>query len=106
MRFSEINHMTAIVELEYSSGSLMPELSFGTHFFQDLVETDIFYVAIFPEKERAFFRKAWLDFLPNDLERLVPEGIRYAGVLKVCGVEGKGLSLLADIVSRRMVCFD
>ncbi|MCX5916110.1 MAG: hypothetical protein NTX30_05400 [Deltaproteobacteria bacterium] len=29
----------------------------------------------------------------------------YAEVLKVCEVEGKGLSLMADIVSRKVVCF-
>jgi len=106
VRFSEINHMTAIVELEYSSGSLTPELSFGTHFFQDLVETDIFYVAIFPEKENVLFHKQWMDLLPNIIETLIPEGSRYGEVIKVHDVEGKGLFLLADIVSRKVVCFD
>jgi hypothetical protein len=103
--FSEINHMTAIVELEYSSGNLMPELSFGTHFFQDLVETDIFYVAIFPEKENVFFHKQWMDPLPNLLDQLIREGSRHGGVLRVYDVEGMGLTLLADIVSRQVVCF-
>jgi len=97
--------MTAIVELEYSSGSLMPELSFGTHFFQDLVETDIFYVAIFPEKENVFFHKQWMDPLPNLLDQLLREGSRHGEVLKVYDVEGIGLTLLADIVSRQVVCF-
>ena len=103
--FSEINHMTAIVELEYLSGSLMPELSFGTHFFQDLVETDIFYVAIFPEKENVFFHKEWMDPLPNLLDQLIGEGSRHGGVLRVYDVEVMGLTLLADIVSRKVVCF-
>jgi len=103
VRFSEINHMAAIVELEYSTGSQTPELSFGTHFFLDLVETDIFYAAIFPEKGKTFFRQTWLDPLPNVLEQFIPDSARYAGVLKV--VEVEGLSLLADIVSRKVVCF-
>jgi hypothetical protein len=105
VRFSEINHMAAIVELEYSTGSQTPELSFGTHFFLDLVETDIFYVAIFPEKEKTFFRKTWLDPLPNGLEKFIPGSAHFAAVLKVYEVEGGGLSLLADIVSRKVVCF-
>jgi hypothetical protein len=46
--FSEINNITVLSEVAYEGGNLMPELSFGTHFFRDLVETDIFYVAIFP----------------------------------------------------------
>ena len=105
VRFSEINHMAAIVELEYSTGSQIPELSFGTHFFLDLVETDIFYVAIFPEKEKSFFRKTWLDPLSNRLEKVIPGSAHFAAVLKVYEVEESGLSLLADMVSRKVVCF-
>ena len=40
--FSEINNVTVLVEVAYEGGNLMPDLSFGTHFFQDLVEGDIF----------------------------------------------------------------
>jgi len=32
--FSEINNMTAIGEIAYQAGSLIPDLSFGTHFFR------------------------------------------------------------------------
>jgi len=49
--FAEISRATALVEVAYEGGNLIPELSFGTHFFQDLVETDIFYVALFPGKK-------------------------------------------------------
>ncbi|MDH4265438.1 MAG: phosphoenolpyruvate synthase, partial [Deltaproteobacteria bacterium] len=106
VRFSEINHMAAIVELEYSTARQTPELSFGTHFFLDLVETDIFYVAIFPEKEKVFFHKQWMDPLPNILGKLIPEGSRYGEVIKAHDVERKGLSILADIVSGKVVCFN
>jgi hypothetical protein len=41
-------------------GSLIPDLSFGTHFFQDLVEMDIFYMAIYPDREEVFFNSAKL----------------------------------------------
>ena len=59
--FSEINNVSVLVEIEYETGSLTPELSFGTHFFQDLVETSIFYAAIFPRRKHAVFtRNGWL----------------------------------------------
>ncbi len=48
VRFSEINNVSFLGEIAYTAGNLMPELSFGTHFFQDLVENRIFFVAIFP----------------------------------------------------------
>jgi hypothetical protein len=47
--FSEINNVAVLVEIALMREDLVPELSYGTHFFQDLLETDIFYAAIFPE---------------------------------------------------------
>ena len=41
---------TVLVEIAYEGGNLMPELSFGTHFFQDLVESDIFLRCNLPQQ--------------------------------------------------------
>ena len=38
----------------------MPELSYGSHFFQDLVETGIFYVALFDNKSDVVFNESKL----------------------------------------------
>ncbi len=51
VKFAEINNIAVLAEVAFSAGNLMPELSFGTHFFQDLVETNIFYIALFPDKK-------------------------------------------------------
>jgi hypothetical protein len=103
--FSEINNITAIGEIAYNDGSLMPDLSFGTHFFQDMVEMDIFYMAIYPEKEGVLFNEAWLKKQPNILADLMPDGARYAKTVKVCNVRNKDLRLLSDIVTQQMICF-
>lgn len=103
--FSEINNVAAIAEIAYSDGSLIPDLSFGTHFFQDMVEMDIFYMAVYPEKENVVFNKAWLDRQPNILKDLVPEAKKYAEVVHVCDVRSKDLRLLSDIVNQKMICF-
>jgi hypothetical protein len=103
--FSEINNVAAIAEIAYQDGSLVPDLSFGTHFFQDLVEMDIFYMAIYPEKENVIFNKAWLERQPNILKDLAPEDKQYADVVRVCDVRAKDLRLLSDIVNQKMICF-
>ncbi len=103
--FSEINNVAAIAEIANSDGSLMPELSFGTHFFQDLVEMDIFYLAIYPEKENVIFNKLWLKKQLNILKDLVPDDKKYADVIRVCNVQTKDMLLIADIVSQKVVCF-
>jgi hypothetical protein len=103
--FSEINNVAAIAEIAYQDGSLIPDLSFGTHFFQDLVEMDIFYMAIYPEKENVIFNKVWLEKQPNILKDILPEDKQYADVVRVCDVKGKDLRLLSDIVTQQMICF-
>lgn len=102
--FSEINNFTALAEVAYPKGELMPELSFGSHFFQDLVEGDIFYLALFPEAKECFFNNAWLTRQSNALEGLLPSCSRYKNVVKVCHFEQQNLRLLADIVSQQILC--
>ncbi len=103
--FSEINNIAAIAEIAYKEGSLIPELSFGTHFFQDLVEMDIFYMAIYPDNEKVIFNTEWMQEMPNLLEGLVPEDRKYADVVRVYDVKGKGLRFFSDVVAQEMVCF-
>jgi hypothetical protein len=105
VRFSEINNIAVMAEIEYAGGSLIPELSFGSHFFQDLVETNIFYVAIFPGRSGVVLNRGWTAGRENALTTMVPEAGRYANVVQVYDVESEGLYLMADIVSQRVVCF-
>lgn len=103
--FSEINNLTALVEVAFPSGGLMPELSFGSHFFQDLVEADIFYLALFPEHQGCTLNTTWLQGRPNALDGLIPSCSRYKSVVKVCRVPDTGVRLMADIISQELVCF-
>jgi len=103
--FAEINKVTVLAEVAYEGGNLMPELSFGTHFFQDLVETDIFYVALFPQKQSVVFNKHKLLEMPNLLTNFLPEEHRYEDVVKVCEVDSDQLQIMCDIVSQKVVCF-
>ena len=103
VKFAEINAVTAVVEVSFSAGGLRPELSFGTHFFQDLVETGIFYLALDPEREGCFLNEGLLESLPNRLAELLPDDERFAAALRVADLP-PGFRLLADIVSQRVVC--
>ena len=44
--FADISNYTAICEVSNSSSGFSPELSYGSHLFQDLVESEIFYAAL------------------------------------------------------------
>lgn len=103
IRFAEINAMTAVAEVAFSAGGLQPELSFGSHFFQDLVETGIFYVALHPERPSCFLNTKLLQELPNRLADLLPEDARFEAAVRVIDLP-HGYRLLADIVSQQVVC--
>lgn len=105
VRFSEINNMGFLGEIAYTDGNLMPELSFGTHFFQDLVETNIFYLALFPEKPGVVFQRSILERFDNVLGILLPDHTQYGNVVKVYDTSEGRLRIMADIVSQRLVCF-
>jgi hypothetical protein len=103
--FSEINNVSVLCEISYPSGNLMPELSYGSHFFQDLIEGDIFYAALFCEKEGVVFNPSQFGRHSNILDAVLPEASKYRDVVKVCDMKDVGLKILADIVSQTVVCF-
>lgn len=103
--FSELNNIVGLVEIAFPGGNLMPELSFGTHFFQDLVEANICYVALFPDSADCIYNRSCIDALPNMLEGLMPASTRFKRVVKVCNLPGAGMQLLADVVTQKLVCF-
>ena len=105
VRFSEINHVSFLGEIAYTDGNLMPELSFGTHFFQDLVETNIFYLAIFPDNREVVFHRNILDRFESVLETLIPGSSKFQDVVKVYETRDRGLRIMADIVSQKLICF-
>lgn len=103
VRFAEINAFAAIAEVAFSAGGLQPELSFGSHFFQDLVEAGIFYVALHPERPGCFLNWELLRQHPNRLAELLPEDARFGDVLQIVELQ-PGYQLLADIVSQQVAC--
>lgn len=104
VNFSEISNMSVVCEVEFETAGLMPELSYGSHFFQDLVESDIFYIALFLKKESTFLNKEYLDSHSNILLDLFPEHKAFEHVVKVIEAktksQGESLELYSDIVSQ------
>jgi len=105
VHFAEINHIAAIAEISYQDGNLIPDLSFGSHFFHDLIETRIFYLAVYPERSGVIFNRQWLLDLPNLLERMSPTDSRLAHVVKVIDTSKAGLFIYSDVTSQRVVCY-
>jgi hypothetical protein len=105
VRFSEISQMSVMCEISYPGGNLMPELSYGSHFFQDLVEEEIFYMALFCEKKGVIFQKELLSKYKNQLLNYLPDAQKYVDAIAVYDIKKPKLTLMADVLSQQLVCF-
>jgi len=103
--FSEINNMAVLGEVAYAEGNLIPELSYGSHFFQDLVETGIFYVALFPERSDTVFNPSLVTALPNMLTDILPDSADCGEIVRVCDVTSLNLRIASDVVTQEAVCY-
>ena len=103
VHFAEINHISALAEISYRDGSLIPDLSFGSHFFHDLIETRIFYLAIYPEQPEVLFDRQWFLDQPNRLAALCPEDTSLAAVVRVVDTRAAGLTIHADVTSQQVL---
>ncbi len=100
VHFTELCNMLGIFEVAYKSENLMPELSYGNHFFQDLVESGIFYGAIFNGNDDVKFN----EYLILESKNIISELIEcdYDNVIHVMKCEN--IELFSDTVSQTMIC--
>ncbi len=71
--YSDISNTALLVEIARKKGEYVPDLSFGTHFFQDLVEARIRYLPLYPDDDGVVFNERFLTQSANILEDVLPE---------------------------------
>ncbi len=71
--YSDIYNARALVELTSMDDSLAPEPSFGTHFFQDLMESNTYPLAIYLADKGAIFQENFFYHTRNCLADFLPE---------------------------------
>jgi pyruvate,water dikinase len=84
--YADIYNTCALVEVGLPQGNMRPTLSYGTHFFQDLVESHIYPLAIYPGEPGNPFRRSFFEEALNALPALLPDVARYQNVIKVIDV--------------------
>ncbi|MFT4294999.1 MAG: PEP/pyruvate-binding domain-containing protein [Micropruina sp.] len=101
--FTDLNRFTALVETTYAAGGFRPELSYGSHFFQELVETGICYAALFDDRPGVLFRPELVTTPPNRYAAFCPDAAdaKLAEVIQVARTPG--LMLHADVTEQRLL---
>jgi hypothetical protein len=96
--YAEIYNAKVLVEIAADQGGYAPEASYGTHFFQDLVEAGIYPLAVYPSDSGTFINWDFFRNSPNVLETLLPSDARFANYVKVIDLPAVSGGRLAEIL--------
>jgi hypothetical protein len=105
--FSDISNFKILCEYADTKIGFVPELSYGSHMFQDLVETEMFYVAIMDTQDSGteVFDKNFWSKEENALSSILPHLNEYTDIIKVYETDSlKHLNLYADFRQRTVIC--
>jgi len=98
-----------LVEVALEEADHVPEVSYGTHFFQDLVGAQIIYLPVYPDDAASEFQEKFFETAPNVLLELLPHAGGYESVLRLIDVPkttgGAFAQVVADPRRHHAVCF-
>jgi hypothetical protein len=108
--YADIYNTRALIEVAGKGIGADPEPSFGTHFFQDLMEARIFPLAVNLDDSQAIFRQAFFTRTPNRLVEWLPSADeKLTNTLRLIQVAdyrpGYHLDLVMDDDVNRAVAF-
>ncbi len=107
--YGDIYNTRALIELAGEGIGTAPEASFGTHFFQDLVESNIYPLAIYLDDKDTIFSRDFFYKTPNHLPQVLPGKNRLPDCLRLIKVEsyrrGYHLDLVMDDERGRSIAF-
>ncbi len=98
--FSDISSFSVICEIAESKAGYQPELSYGSHIFQDLVEADILYDAVFEDERRVHFHPELLRDIPNTIRDYVPDADEQ--IIGFYDLTGRKARVIHDMKTQRL----
>jgi hypothetical protein len=107
--YADISRTSILVEIARQKGSYLPDVSFGTHFFNDLVESGISYLPLYPDDPEVVWNEAFLNDSPNCLAEVAPDYADMEGVVRVVHVpavaDGDHLQVIMDAETDKALGF-
>ncbi len=96
--YSDINNTAMLVEVARQKGNYLPDLSFGTHFFQDLVEAAIRYLPLYPDDSGTKFNERFLGRSRNVLEQMLPDMAHLSDTVRVIDIPDQTHGLILRVL--------
>lgn len=100
--FADISGFDAVCEMAESRAGYNPELSYGSHIFQDLVEAQILYMAVFPGDKTPHFQPELLMEETNTITE-ISGGANYQNVISLIDVSHRLCELYHDLTTEHIL---
>ena len=100
--FADISAFEIICETEETKAGYNPELSYGSHIFQDLVEAEILYTAVFNNPKTVHFHPEKLSGSPDVVSEF-DEAQDLSDIVHVFDVSGRNCKVYNDIANEHLV---
>ncbi|MFP4522033.1 MAG: PEP/pyruvate-binding domain-containing protein [Fibrobacterota bacterium] len=105
VNFAEINNVSVLCEIAMMREGLVPDVSLGTHFFNDLVEQEILYMAVYPKNENSVINRDFFENSESITDEILPESKNSSGHLKVLNTGGQSLCMNFNSIKQKVVCY-
>ncbi|MFP4382316.1 MAG: PEP/pyruvate-binding domain-containing protein [Candidatus Sumerlaeia bacterium] len=108
--FAEINRASLVCEIVAMREGIVPDVSLGTHFFSDLVENEMLYMAFFPSRDSNFMRHDYFEKAKNSILEMLPDtDEEMAKIVRVIESPsdklGRPLKINANNLKQRVVAY-
>jgi hypothetical protein len=107
--YADIDSASVLVEMAMEEAGHLPEVSYGTHFFQDLVEGQTIYLPVYPDEPDSEFNREFFRQAPNALSQLLPGHAELEGLLRLIDLPactgGLYARVIADVQNQQALCF-
>lgn len=98
--FADISAFDVVCEVEEKEAGYNPELSYGSHIFQDLVESDILYTAVFANKKTLHFAPQKLSAYKNIISDFTHT---YGDIVQVYDLKDTACTLYYDLEENHLM---
>ena len=101
--FSDISAFEIVCELEEQRAGYNPELSFGSHIFQDLVEAQILYTAVFNNSKTIHYKPESLESCTDLISEFTEGDTSLSDIVHVYDVSGRDCRVYNDIADEHLL---
>ncbi|MBI5686399.1 MAG: pyruvate, phosphate dikinase [Verrucomicrobia bacterium] len=110
VNFTEINHVGVLCEIVAMRENLIPDVSLGTHFLNELVEMNMLYLALFPHQSQNLLNEGFFLNAPNRLLDIIPQAGALKDIVRVINVadlskDRQTITVRADALEQCVVVY-